>query len=73
MAVIHGMPFVSWSTRSSFIKGNTHDQKNVHNAIKSVQYLRVRTTSLCGGNSHHFWLIKMRLPNTCKHFTTNNS
>lgn len=37
-----------------FAKGNANDHKTLYDALKRVQYLRKRTTNLCGDNSDHF-------------------
>ncbi|GKT84017.1 KilA-N domain-containing protein [Colletotrichum tofieldiae] len=62
-----------------FAKGNAHDHKTLHDALKRVQYLRACITSICGENSDHFWAIlllnyfKVRLPDTYRHYTNNNN
>ncbi|OBR04073.1 KilA-N domain-containing protein [Colletotrichum higginsianum IMI 349063] len=60
-----------------FAKGNAHDHRTLHDALKRARYLRACITSVCGENSDHFWAIlllnyfKVRLPDTYRHYINN--
>ncbi|KAJ0165195.1 Bouquet formation protein 4 [Colletotrichum tanaceti] len=62
-----------------FAKGNAHDHKTLHDALKRAQYLRARITNICGENSDHFWAVlllnyfKVRLPDTFRQYTNNDN